>query len=903
MEWFVILALMQVCAFYTMQSTGKAAARAKAKPHHEMPLEYHVAQERLWDHGKDNSITSLSLVLMMHRKRNRIAEQILGLALEIVRLLTGENLNAIKETCEYKPHNTSQYVSEEPCRTRTSSLVPPAHALDSNDKKILELSNQIIRLLTGEVPIRCEDVTVYLSMEEWAYVERNKELYKDVMEHHQAMDMMMEDYQATDLKVEDYHAREVKMEDPQAKDVKVEDHQPLRSLGLSLNINLPKEIPRPASPPCSVGAEKDDLNVWVEDNKYLSGESPPIAQDLRDDPGECVSGEENITDTNTHLLALYPQPGYIPTPTKKQSEEDHLIDAATHPEHPHPECDFTRIKEESFFCEKENMSINVSSGDLYDEGNLLESNIYAPEQPDHGFTLIKVENTNIKTYRDSAEVAPTPIYQNFALYERHFTDANLYTPEDTQTEYPLRCAKEELATCDGDALLGSNAPVACAHAEYSYFSNSEYNDRNTNTTDLIRLLLMNGRDGYRRPSPTSVHAPTLPNHRTFNCVECPKRFTNELDLLRHQGVHRKKVTCSDCAEQFLHKAELLQHRKIHTGDNLFSCPSCEKAFADHSQLERHQMSHNGQEPFKCSECGRCFTSRGNLVRHKKRHTGEKPFPCSVCGKCFIDYSTLVRHHRTHTGAALFSCSECGKCFTSKSNLVTHQRIHTGERLFTCSVCGKCFTRAGHLVRHMRIHTNDKPFKCPVCTKCFASGSRLAIHQQTHVGAKPFSCSECRNRYSDYSSLVRHQRVHTGNRPFACRECDKGFNDRSRFLKHQMSHAGEKPFSCSECGKGFSTKSHLVSHEKIHTGNKPFKCADCGKSFSEKSVLIRHQRTHTGERPFPCSECGKCFSSKSNLSTHQRIHTGERPYSCSDCGKSFKEKSGLLKHQNVHLGKN
>ncbi|CAI9577115.1 unnamed protein product, partial [Staurois parvus] len=94
-------------------------------------------------------------------KRNHTNERILALALEIISLLTGESYGRIKKPGRPPPH----------------SLTPEANI----KKKILQVTQKMMDLLTGEVPIRCQDVTVYFSMEEWEYLEGHKDLYKDVM--------------------------------------------------------------------------------------------------------------------------------------------------------------------------------------------------------------------------------------------------------------------------------------------------------------------------------------------------------------------------------------------------------------------------------------------------------------------------------------------------------------------------------------------------------------------------------------------------------------------------------------------------------------------------------------------------------------------------------------------------
>ncbi|XP_069605876.1 oocyte zinc finger protein XlCOF7.2-like [Ranitomeya imitator] len=112
--------------------------------------------------------------------RDKMAERILHLTLEILFRLTGEDYTVVKTSSD----RCQDPVSEGWGRPLNPIMGPPPHSLiheDINDQKILELTYKIIELLTGEVLIRCQDVAVYFSMKEWEYLEGHKDLYKDVM--------------------------------------------------------------------------------------------------------------------------------------------------------------------------------------------------------------------------------------------------------------------------------------------------------------------------------------------------------------------------------------------------------------------------------------------------------------------------------------------------------------------------------------------------------------------------------------------------------------------------------------------------------------------------------------------------------------------------------------------------
>ncbi|KAG8535257.1 hypothetical protein GDO81_029006, partial [Engystomops pustulosus] len=119
-------------------------------------------------------VLSISVSPGMGEDKNHMATRILDLTLEMIYLITVEDYTVAEKFSEcVKP-----FVSRGWTQISITEL-PPRSLI--HKQNILELTSKITELLSGEVPIRCQDITFYFSMEEWEYIEGHKDQYKHIL--------------------------------------------------------------------------------------------------------------------------------------------------------------------------------------------------------------------------------------------------------------------------------------------------------------------------------------------------------------------------------------------------------------------------------------------------------------------------------------------------------------------------------------------------------------------------------------------------------------------------------------------------------------------------------------------------------------------------------------------------
>ncbi|XP_077322471.1 uncharacterized protein LOC143956189 [Lithobates pipiens] len=862
----------------------------------------------------------------MEEDPSHMTERILNLTLEIIYLLTGKSFPPVK------------------FGDKLTITVPSYHSLNpkrDRGKKIVQLANKIIDLLTGEVPTRCQDV---IDSEE-EHLEGHKDLYKDVM---------------------------------------MENQPPLTSPDGSSNGNPPQRCPRPLY---SRDSTQEDHTISHKLKKKIKNENGGVNVKERL-PGHKAPFKgivmERFSDPNPPERCPHPQ--Y----SQNSALEDHTI--------PHRHQDEVRInikvevkeEEEESYVEGDQPSmedIEIIMKSEEDEISLPIDTVQRCQDVTVYFSMeeweyleghkdlykdVMMDNQPPLTSPDGSsnenpqERCPRPLYSRDSSMENHtslhkvkkevkeeedevgvmefseghrdpfkhimlepFSDTNppercpppLYSRDSTQEDHTIPHhhqgeeqinIKAEVKEEEEETYVVGDKP---SMEEVGMIQKSEQEEislpihtngcdvRNSSERRLLLSADCKSEDNVITQDPPGGNPNTQNIHHRLSCPETSMDPSDQGES-SHQShtmignIHVRSHTADPSTDPSNPEETSSPHEGDHQGENLLSCLGCGKSFQTKSELRIHLRSHT-RVTLTCSYCEKSFNEESEFRTHQRLHKAETPHICSACGKRFTEKNELLVHQKVHIGVRPFSCSECGKCFTGERQLLKHQRLHSGERPFTCSECGKCFTQKRTLVEHRRIHTGERPYSCSECGKGFNHKGDLVKHQKTHTGERPYSCSECGKCFVVKCVLLAHQRVHTGERPFSCTECGKSFTQKGSLTIHQRLHKIEQPFPCLECGRSFNVKAKLLAHQRHHIKESLVSCSDCGKSFGQKAQLLAHQKSHTGKHPFPCPVCGIYFSDKGNLNRHQISHTSERPFACSECGKSFTRNANLIKHQRKH----
>ncbi|XP_053307098.1 oocyte zinc finger protein XlCOF7.1-like [Spea bombifrons] len=613
--------------------------------------------------------------LMAAMDGNWITERILNLVMEIVHLLIGkEYIIAKKKPGGSTADSSCSSVPEEVSRTRNLIETSPENYGRKNDKKILDVTQKIIRLLTGEVPVRSDDVAVYFSLEEWEYLEENKHRYKNVMMENHSSLKLLEGSKRRSSKAG------FERPNPFSAPSRPEDRAGKTSrAGKRIKVRVLSA--EDFEPECG------EVNLGHGGCAETSSGSTPRPDEGSDSPGEGrFIDEDGFSSDEPPAPYIVEERGSGSTVYVLESDGETS-----------PLGGSGRVKEEPFPCEERTRPRDgFIAMCVKEDPDAIEPLEHAEED----FDCIQIKNEllsweygdiahgGLSTPSDRAQMGPGPDGG-----EVFFNDRS--KPDRTEQKHDSREENRNASfytSSDHTLILGN------LYAEVEKYSKGNLSVIKCNEC---------GRS-FNSKSAYTFHQRASSKGRMYNCSEYQKYFISNSDLVKQPSVSKEKsFSCSECGKCFSWMAQLLKHQWDHVKEKRFTCAECGKRCTCESELLEHQKVHVKEVHIVCAECGKQFTQKEHLALHQKTHeveNREKRFACSECGRSYTKRSHLVRHQKAkHKGAKPCICSECGKSFSDDVYLSKHQMAHTGEKPFWCSDCGKCFSRGSYLIKHRRTH--------------------------------------------------------------------------------------------------------------------------------------------------------------------------------------------------------
>ncbi|XP_073403853.1 uncharacterized protein [Dendrobates tinctorius] len=493
----------------------------------------------------------------MDRDRDKMAERIIHLTLEILFRLTGEDYTVVKKTSNER---CQAPVSEGWVRPMTPIMGPPPHPLiheDINDKKILELTYKMIGLLTGEVPIRCHDVTVHFSMEEWEYLEEHKDLYKDaMMEVPQPLSSTVLSNKRTisESCPHPLFPHDCKQEDISVpQDHKAEDHTFINTAGTYESDDewFKVEISTDGnSDDCS---SKSEAHLIFSDFTARTHSLTPGASEEHDNVPDTTQTQDQVSDPFQQLLSS--DSSQIIKQTKNNKRDDEHQEAET--------------RKKPYSCSE--------CGKCFAVKNSLinHQRIHTGEKP---FSCSECG----KCFKEQS---------NLIHHQKIHTREKPYSCTECG-----KCLSTKLSLDKHLKIHTGEKPFSCLECGKCFLVKDHLVTHQRTHTGEKPFSCQECGKCFTVKNQLVIHQRTHTGNKPYSCSICKKCFAHKSNLVAHMRSHtgERPYSCSECEKSFLYKSNLVAHMRIHTGEKPFSCVECGQCFTRKPNFIAHQKIHKGK---------------------------------------------------------------------------------------------------------------------------------------------------------------------------------------------------------------------------------------------------------------------------------------------------------------------